>query len=65
MRTPVTVLFYRRPSHLWQVLERIRAVRPELLYGVSDGPKRADPEVIRRVEESRKVLFPLAGEGKF
>ena len=56
MKTPVTVLFYRRPGHLRQVMERIRAVRPELLYGVSDGPKRGDPEVIRGVEESRKVF---------
>jgi len=56
MKAPVTVMFYRRPDHLRQVMATIREVRPELLFGVSDGPKEGNPEVFQGVLESRKVF---------
>lgn len=56
MKTAVSVMFYRRPDHLRQVLAKIREVRPEVLYGISDGPKEGNPEVLQGVHESRKVF---------
>ena len=56
MKTPVSVFFFRRPDHLRQVMARVREARPEVLFGISDGPKPGDPEVRRGVEESRRVF---------
>ena len=56
MKTPVSVFFFRRPDHLSQVMARVREARPEVLFGISDGPKPGDPEVRRGVEESRRVF---------
>ena len=54
--SPVSVFFYRRPDHLRQVMAKIREVRPPILFGISDGPKPGNPEVLRGVEDSRKVF---------
>jgi hypothetical protein len=53
---PVTVLFYRRPDHLRQVMERVREVKPAQLFGVSDGPKTNDPASLAGVEASRRIF---------
>ena len=53
---PVTVLFYRRPEHLRQVMEQVRQARPVRLFGVSDGPKPNDLASLRGVMESRKIF---------
>ena len=54
--SPVSVFFYRRPDHLRQVMAKIREVRPPILFGISDGLKPGNPEVLRGVEDSRKVF---------
>ena len=54
--TPVSVFFYRRPDHLRQVMEKIREIRPAVLFGISDGPKAGNAEIQKGVEESRKVF---------
>ena len=54
--TPVSVFFYRRPDHLRQVMEKIRQIRPAVLFGISDGPKAGNAEIQKGVEESRKVF---------
>jgi hypothetical protein len=54
--SPVSVFFYRRPDHLRQVMAKIREVRPPILFGISDGPKPGNPDVLRGVEDSRKVF---------
>ena len=56
LKAPVSVFFYRRPDHLRQVMAKIREVRPQILFGISDGPKVGNPEVLRGVEESRKLF---------
>jgi hypothetical protein len=56
LKAPVSVFFYRRPDHLRQVMAKIREVRPQILFGISDGPKVGNPEVFRGVEESRKFF---------
>jgi hypothetical protein len=56
LKAPVSVFFYRRPDHLRQVMAKIREVRPQILFGISDGPKVGNPEVFRGVEESRKLF---------
>lgn len=56
MNTPVSVFFFRRPDHLRQVMARVREARPEVLFGISDGPRSGDPETRRGVEESRRVF---------
>jgi len=53
---PVTVLFYRRPDHLRQVMEQVRRAKPARLFGVSDGPKPNDPVSSRGVADSRRVF---------
>jgi hypothetical protein len=37
-------------------MAKIREVRPQILFGISDGPKAGNPEVLRGVEESRKLF---------
>jgi len=54
--SPVSVFFYRRPDHLRQVMAKIREVRPPILFGISDGLKPGNPDVLRGVEDSRKVF---------
>jgi len=56
LSTPVSVFFYRRPDHLRQVMERVRAARPPRLFGVSDGPKPDRPETLAGVEQSRRIF---------
>lgn len=56
MNTPVSVFFFRRPEHLRRVMARVREARPEVLFGISDGPRVGDPETRRGVEESRRVF---------
>jgi hypothetical protein len=56
LKTPVSIFFFRRPDHLRQVLARVREARPEVVFGISDGPKPGDPETQRGVEESRRLF---------
>ena len=56
LQTPVSVFFYRRPDHLRQVMEKIRGIRPSVLFGISDGPKAGNAEIQRGVKGSRKVF---------
>ena len=56
LTTPVSVFFYRRPDHLAQVMGKVREVRPAVLFGISDGPKRENLESQKGVEESRRIF---------
>lgn len=56
LQTPVSIFFYRRPDHLRQVMAKVRAVRPAILFGISDGAKADHPEIQKGVEDSRKVF---------
>jgi len=56
LQTPVSLFFYRRPAHLRQVMEKIRELRPPVLFGISDGPKTGDSQALTAVEESRRVF---------
>ena len=56
LTTPVSIFFYRRPDHLARVMEKVREVRPAVLFGISDGPKTENLESRVGVEESRKIF---------
>lgn len=55
-RLPVTLVFYRRPARLEEVLERVRRYRPPVVFAVSDGPPRGQTEVAKLVEKARAVF---------
>lgn len=39
-----------------RVMEKVREVRPAVLFGISDGPKAENLEILKGVEESRRVF---------
>ena len=55
-RLPVTLVFYRRPARLAEVLARVRSYRPPVLFAVSDGAPPGEPGVADQVRAARKLV---------
>ena len=37
--TPILIIGWRRPNHIWQVIKAIKKVRPLYIYAAVDGPR--------------------------
>jgi hypothetical protein len=58
-KTPVLLLTFNRPETTAQVLEAIRAARPERLFIASDGPRTHVPQDSEKVAATRAVIDNL------
>lgn len=52
--SPVLIIFFNRPSTLKKVFERVREVKPPVLFLAQDGPR--DKKDFEKVMECRKIV---------
>jgi hypothetical protein len=57
--TPVLLLLFNRPAHTQMVLERLRLIRPAVLYIHCDGPRMDRPEEEEDVLAVRECLTTI------
>ena len=53
---PTVIFFFRRPHQLRLLLQRLEEVRPTVVFGISDGYRRENPEEAERVRECRDLF---------
>ena len=56
LETPLALIIFRRPDHTRRVLKAIAAVRPKVLYVISDGPVPGDLETASAVAECHSII---------
>ena len=54
--TPILFLIFNRPETTKQVFERIRQVKPSILYIAADAPRKNRPDEILRCQETREIV---------
>ncbi len=54
--TPILFLIFNRPETTKQVFQKIREIRPQLLFVSADGPRLDKKDELRRCEETRRVI---------
>jgi len=53
---PILLFVFNRPDTLQEVFKVIREVKPEVLYLVSDGPRKHVPQEVIKVKKSRDIV---------
>jgi hypothetical protein len=56
MKTPVVLIIFRRPDKTFQILEKIRQVKPSKLFVISDAPRPEKPDEYEKCEKSRAII---------
>lgn len=54
--TPVLLILFNRPSHVQRLLDRLRQVRPTLLFVAVDGPRMSHPTDVEQVARSISLI---------
>ena len=52
---PIVLITFKRPNLVEQQLERLRQIRPEKLFWISDAARRENNEETKLVEQTRKL----------
>lgn len=53
---PIAVFFFKRPSQLRLLLQRLAEIRPPVIFGISDGPRKEKPEEADLVKMCRELF---------
>ena len=56
MKTPVLLITFNRPDHIYQVLQALRVYQPDSLYVFQDGPRDGNDSDALKCKEVRQMV---------
>jgi hypothetical protein len=54
--TPILILIFNRPHHLEKVIEKLKLIKPSVIYIAGDGPREANKTDLTNVLETRQKI---------
>lgn len=59
VKNPILLIVFNRPEETKAVFERIRAVKPQVLYVAADGPRQSRDSDLNLTKETRKIFSKI------